>query len=165
MPPAPSLPNLRGWINPTAINGPNADPGASWDGILPEGCEIEALYWAFSIGKLSGGSSNWPIVSASSRAWFNDGFGAVFGSVKVHFTLSPSSGTNYLLGYGGAILPRPFRLTEHDKRVDVVLFPGSQFGGVPLGTGTYTPVKTGETVDGSYFNLGTALRVNPRGVG
>ena len=158
MPPAPSLPNLRGWINPTAINGPNANPGASWDGILPEGCEIEALYWAFSLGVLSGGSSNWPIVSASARAWFNNGFGAVFGSVKVHFNLSPSSGTNYLLGYGGAILPHPFRLTEYDKRVDVVLFP--PFGGNPDGTGTYSPVRTGQTVDGNYFNLGTSLYVN-----
>lgn len=147
------------WVSPTAINGPNANPGVSWDGNLPEGCVVEGMYWAFSVGKVSGGTAMWPIVSLAARAWFNDGYGAIFESVKIRANLSPSSGKNYLLGFGGAMLPRPHRLTEHDKRVDVELFPPGILGNNSVGTGTYSIVTTGQVVDGDTFQLGTSLLV------
>ncbi len=145
------------WIDPTAINGPNASPGISWDGCLPAGAEVIALYLAFALGPDA--ASSFPVERLCLLAAFNDGFGAVFDTRRLAFNLAPSSDGTYLLGYGGVQLNPPFHLSPQDTRIDVVLYPSGFLSDPTGGPGAYTLVRSGQTFGGDYFVKGCALLV------
>lgn len=146
------------WIDPTGVNLPDATPGASWDGNIPMGAEILALYLIWAVGSPGSHAGNThPLKQLVLPYALNDGFGAVFATGRVSCNASPSSGGNYQLIYGGFQLRPTFRLTPRDTRIDLVIALPGYMANLPGGPGPYQWLRSGQIIDGDVIIKGTSL--------
>lgn len=135
------------WLNPTAKNYVNTVNAAEWKNLPKDGLVI-GIYVAvrtYIAGETYHRYQRLPIV-------VDDGFGALFYNDLTLFTFDITSGGNYLVGYSGIQFMHGFELGTTNKISLNGYFPG-------LFTSSNMIVQSGDTIDGSYFYMGTALRM------
>lgn len=137
------------WVNPTSLNYSKGQ-AVQFNNLTP-GQLIFGVYLAIRTNVSGETYHRWmklPVV-------VDDGYGALFFSGSVLFDFDPTVNGNYLVGYGFASF-RDFVLSD-TSTVNV----NGYYSGLFDSSNMF--VQSGEIVDGSFFNLGTALRVGSLG--
>lgn len=135
------------WLNPTAKNYVGTVNAAEWKNLSKQGLVI-GIYVAIRTdvaGETYHRYQRLPII-------VDDGFGALFYNDLTLFTFDVTSGGNYLVGYSGIQFTHGFELGTTNKIALNGYFSG-------LYNSTNMIVQSGDTIDGTFFNMGTALRM------
>ena len=138
------------WINPTALNVTQGQ--VAWTGNVPSKGTLKGYYAACYTSALA--APNLAEVFRKLPILFNDAFGAVFYSESRLFLGMKSSDGTLVIYYSGDLFKQPVSVEEGMTSVDLTTIYPDQITKF---------ARSGETIGGTYFTLGTALLVDVGG--